>query len=307
MWKSANINVVPPVRGGSIDSFGIDCPLSGECIIISMNDTLTIGDFSRITHLSIKTLRHYHQVGLLEPAEVDPNTGYRHYRVEQIPIAQIIQRFRDLNMPVGSVKAVLTAPNLDARNALIVAHLKRLEGELEQTRKSVTSLRNLLEPSVAPIVVEHRTIPATPAVGIHEVVDLSDLLFWYHGALGELYATVAAQELQLSGPSGGLFSSELFQYERGEATMFVPVSSAVHSVGRVSPLVVPAAELAVTVHRGRHTDINVTYGALGAYVSAHALTVEGPVREYYPIDARNTCDSTQWRTEIGWPIFQTSK
>jgi len=129
----------------------------------------------------------------------------------------------------------------------------------------------------------------------------------YHGALGELYATVAVQGLQPSGPSGGLFSSELFQYERGEATVFVPVSCDIQTVGRVSPLVVPAAELAVTVHCGPHTNINATYGALGAYVAKHALAVAGPVREYYLVDARNTNDATQWRTEIGWPIFQTSK
>lgn len=272
-----------------------------------MSEILTIGDFSRITHLSIKTLRHYHQVGLLEPAEVDSTTGYRRYRVEQIPTAQIIRRFRNLNMPVFEIKAVLAAPDLDKRNSLITTHLSRLENELEQTRTQVTSLRSLLEPSKTPLVVERRTVPATPAVAIRAVVDLSDLLSWYHGALGELYATVAAQGLQPSNPSGGLFSSELFQHERGEATVFVPVSKDVKSVGRVTPLVVPAAELAITVHRGPHTDIDVTYGSLGAYVSEHALTVEGPVREYYPIDARDTDDSSKWRTEIGWPIFQMSK
>src|SRR5260370_41984491 len=105
-----------------------------------MSDALTIGDLSLITHLSIKTLRYYHQVGLLEPAEVDSNTGYRYYRVEQIPTAQIIQRFRDLNMPADEVKAVLAAPNLDTRNALITAHLSRLERELQQTRHAVMSL-----------------------------------------------------------------------------------------------------------------------------------------------------------------------
>ena len=47
-----------------------------------MSKALSIGDFSLMTHLSIKTLRYYHQVGLLEPAEVDEHTGYRSYRVE---------------------------------------------------------------------------------------------------------------------------------------------------------------------------------------------------------------------------------
>jgi DNA-binding transcriptional MerR regulator len=51
---------------------------------------LTIGDFSRATLLTIKTLRHYHDTGLLEAAEVDPHTGYRRYLIEQIPHAQMI-------------------------------------------------------------------------------------------------------------------------------------------------------------------------------------------------------------------------
>jgi DNA-binding transcriptional MerR regulator len=46
--------------------------------------TLTIGDFSRATHLSVKMLRHYHDIGLLEPAGVDPYTGYRRYGTAQI-------------------------------------------------------------------------------------------------------------------------------------------------------------------------------------------------------------------------------
>jgi DNA-binding transcriptional MerR regulator len=66
---------------------------------------LSIGDFSRVTHLSVKTLRHYHEVGLLEPAEIDPSSGYRHYALAQIPIAQVIRRFRDLEMPVECRRA----------------------------------------------------------------------------------------------------------------------------------------------------------------------------------------------------------
>jgi DNA-binding transcriptional MerR regulator len=274
---------------------------------LAMSNTVSIGDFSLMTHLSIKTLRYYHQVGLLEPAEVDPDTGYRHYGVEQLPTAQIIQRFRDLDMPIDEVKAVLAAPDLDTRNGLIATHLGRLEGELEQTRQAVQLLRNLLETPHAPIALEHRTIPATPAVGIQHVVDRSDLLVWFAGALGELYATIAAQGLQPSGPSGGLFASALFQYERGEVTIFVPISGTLQTVGRVAPLVVPAAEVAVTVHDGSLANLNDTYGALGVYVAKHALGVVGPVREYYLVDARTTSDATAWRTELAWPIFQTAR
>lgn len=74
----------------------------------------------------------------------------------------------------------------------------------------------------------------------------------------------------------------------------------------MQPFVVPAAELAITVHRGPHDDIDVSYGALGTYVTEHALAVAGPVHESYLVGPRDTDDTTAWRTEIGWPVFRTS-
>src|SRR5579872_7527757 len=103
--------------------------------------SLAIGDFSRATHLSVKTLRHYHDTGLLAPAEIDPHTGYRRYRTEQIATAQIIRRFRDLDMPLPDIRAVLAAPDVETRNELIAAHLNRLEGALARTQDAVASLR----------------------------------------------------------------------------------------------------------------------------------------------------------------------
>jgi DNA-binding transcriptional MerR regulator len=82
-----------------------------------------------MTFLSVKQrLRHYHDLGLLELASVDPSTGDRHYTVDQVPTAQVIRRFRDLWMPLEELRAVLTAPDVDARNAAIVAHLQ--DGDL---------------------------------------------------------------------------------------------------------------------------------------------------------------------------------
>jgi DNA-binding transcriptional MerR regulator len=140
---------------------------------------LTVGDFSRVTHLSVKTLRHCHQVGLLEPADVNPGNGYRYYSPDQIPAAQVIRRLRDLDMPTADVKAVLTASDLLTRNALIAAHLDRLEAELAQTRKAVDFLRNLLQRPATATSVEHRTVPPTPAVGIQQLVDREDILPWW--------------------------------------------------------------------------------------------------------------------------------
>ena len=263
-----------------------------------------MGDFSRATHLSIKTLRHYHQVGLLEPAAVNPDTGYRYYAAGQIPTAQVIRRLRDLEMPVADVKAVLAAPDAPARNALIAAHLDRLEAELAQTRTAVESLRNLLQPPDAATAIEHRSVPATAAAAIEAVVDRADVLAWWQGALGELRATVRAQGLRAAGPSGGVYASELFQRDRGQATVFIPVTGRVRAIGRVAPLVVPAAELAIISHHGSLADADLSYAKLGSYATTHEISIDGPLREYYLRGAEDTPDEAEWRTEIGWPIFR---
>jgi DNA-binding transcriptional MerR regulator len=262
---------------------------------------LAIGDFSRITHLSIRTLRHYHEVGLLEPAAIDPSSGYRHYTLDQVPIAQVIRRFRDLDMPVERVREILAAPDLATRNELIADHLGALESKLAQTQASVATLRGLLQPEAAPIVVELRKVPATRALAIHATVARSELVAWWRGALGELEATCDAQRLVRTGASGGIFAMEIFELERGEATMFVPIAGDAQPVGRCAMATIPAAELAITQHRGAHDDLDVVYGALGAYITAHAIGVDGPVRESYLVDPRRP--SADWHTEIGWPVF----
>ena len=103
---------------------------------------LAIGDFSRMTYLGVKAPRHCHEIGLLEPADIDPATGYRLYRPSQVPAAQVIRRLRDLGMPLEEVRAMLQAPDVAARNAVIAAHLGRMERQLEQTQATVASRRS---------------------------------------------------------------------------------------------------------------------------------------------------------------------
>ncbi len=267
---------------------------------------LSIGDFSKATHLTVKTLRHYHQLGLLEPAEVDPHTGYRRYTTDQLPTAQVIRRFRGLGMPLEEIQAVLTAADPQVRSERIAAHLRRLEDELGRTQRAVAALRDLLTPAPeAPPGIALRRVPATPAAAITEVVDAADIGPWLQGALGELHATLAAQEVPSSGPAGGVFADEVFTEHHGRSTVFVPAGAPVRPVGRVTPLVVPAPELAIITHAGRPEVIDRAYAELASYVARHALAVDGPIREYYLVGGQDTSDLDRWRTEIGWPIFRT--
>jgi DNA-binding transcriptional MerR regulator len=262
---------------------------------------LAIGEFSRLTHLSVRTLRRYHDAGLLVPATVDGATGYRSYSPDQIPTAQVVHRLRELDVPLADVRRILGSPDPDRRADLVAEHLRRLEAELHRTRAAVTSLRRLLRPDPAPLAVELRAVPATPVAAVEDDVAHVDVIAWYAGAMAELDAVVGAP----TGVPGGLYDNALFEQGRGHVLVYRPTDE-VPRAGRVRPVTLPAVELAVTTHVGEHDDIAVTYGELGAWVVANALAVAGPVHEIYRVGPRDTPDPAAWRTEIGWPVFRVA-
>ena len=274
-----------------------------------MSAALSIGEFSRATHMSVKMLRHYHQIGLLEPADVDSDTNYRRYTADQIPTAQVIRRFRELQMPLERIRDVLAAPDPATRNALIASHLDTLQESLTQTQAAVASLRNLLDggPGEQSLSVTHRRVEATPAAAITGTVEIKGLGLWLRGALGELRAALIGQDVLVVGPAGGIYSDDLFADEHGQATVFIPYVGEIQSVGRVRPTVIPAAELASVTHQGPLDGLDLAYGALAAHIARHELGVDGPIREYYTVADTDTADSSAWRTEIGLPIFSTGR
>ena len=260
---------------------------------------LSIGEFSRLSHLSVRTLRRLHDAGLLEPAAVDRSSGYRSYTVDQIPRAQVIQRLRDLDVPLADVRRIVRAPDPTTRSALVAEHLHRLEAQLDRTRAAVASLQRLLQPAPAELQVELRAVPAAVVAAVEDDVDRDDVLAWYAGAMAELDAVV----VDGAGCPGGLYDNALFETGRGHLLVYRPVAEPPR-IGRVHPATLPPVELAVTTHVGEHHDIDVTYGQLAAWVVDNALAVAGPVRETYLVGPRDTAEPTAWRTEIGWPVFR---
>ena len=265
-----------------------------------MRPGLTIGEFATLTHLSVRTLRRYHEAGLLEPRTVDPSTGYRYYAAEQIPPAQVIHRLRELNVPLAEVKSILATDDPGRRADLMAGHLKRLEEELDRTRRAVVSLRRLLEPDPADLDVTLRSEPSRTVAAISGVVEEHRVLAWYDSSMQVLDA--AYPPMERTGPPGGLYDNKLFTAGKGRMTVFRPVREP-REEGRFT---LPAVDLAVVVHEGSHDDIAVTYGRLGAWVVDHALAVTGPVHETYLVGPRDTAVVADWRTEIGWPVFRLS-
>jgi DNA-binding transcriptional MerR regulator len=268
-----------------------------------MTSTVSVGQFATMTHLSVKTLRHYHEVGLLEPVRVDESTGYRYYSLNQLPAAQLIRRLRNLKMPIADVRSVLVARTPDDRNVLISAHLNRLEAELAETRAAVNSLRALLDTARARAPITRRHVPAFTAISIAATIDPTEVLPWWQGALAELRAFADDQHLPATGPAGGVFDEALYQQESAAAMVYLPVGGATDDGGRVHSREIPAAELVITTHYGSLADIDLAYADLGSYLAEHHAQVGNQIREHYLCDQSDTSEEARWQTEIAWPIL----
>jgi len=264
-----------------------------------MTALVPIGEFSKMTYLSVKALRHYQDVGLLAPAVIEPGSGYRRYSPAQVPIAQAIRRFRDLDMPIEDIRTVLGAPDTDTRRLAIVGHLERMQDRLAETQAAVASLQALLvaAPPVGDPPVERRSIPPQRVLAVTGRIPMADVEGWLGPTFALLHSVADAAGLEVVGPVGGVYGEDFFQEDAGLVTAFVPVSAgSFDPSGSVVLMQLPALECAVLVHQGPFTELDQTYGALGTYVSEQGIGAPGPIRELYPDDDH---------AEVCWPITPT--
>lgn len=97
------------------------------------------GQFAAATRLSPKALRLYAAQGLLAPVGIDPDTGYRRYHRDQVPLGRLIVRLRALGLPLARIAALLPL-SPQARQAELRAWLAAQETELRHRRELVEAL-----------------------------------------------------------------------------------------------------------------------------------------------------------------------
>ena len=142
-------------------------------------DLLVIGRFARLVGLSVGALRHYDDLDILRPAWVDPETGYRSYRRDQLETARLIVRLRDLEVPLDGIRAYLGTDDPAERRRLLTDHRRRIEARTFRLQYVLHVVGRLLaDPAGShdPKEVITMTTPTTDA--------LSDIDAATHRALG---------------------------------------------------------------------------------------------------------------------------
>jgi DNA-binding transcriptional MerR regulator len=122
----------------------------------SNTDWLTVGQFARLSGLTSKALRHYHEVSVLVPARIDPHNGYRRYTRGQLETARRVRVLRELDLPLAEIAAIISESDSEAATRRLVAHRRRVEARLTALQTKHYLLGKLIEEK------EINNMPARP-------------------------------------------------------------------------------------------------------------------------------------------------
>ena len=274
-----------------------------------MDNLIPIGRFSRVSRLSIKALRHYADAGLLEPAWVDPSSGYRYYAYAQTTQAEVIRVLRSLEMPLDEIGEVLGAGSDDVVAKIMDRHRARLEDRLDHQSRMLAFLRRLIEEEGHPMPydVTVKEIPAQQVAVLRRHVTAQTIGDDVGAAFGVLMGAVGASGAGFAGPPF-LVMTEVVDTDSGEGTIEVgipvaaPFSPTAAGPGEVTGQEWPAQLVAATVHRGRYDEEGPAYAAVEQWIQAHGHASSGPPREVYLTSPEDTPDPADYLTEIQFPI-----
>ncbi len=269
-----------------------------------------IGDFSRLSRVSVKTLRYYDEVGLLKPVKVDRFSGYRFYQVEQLPRLYHILALRDLDFSIEQIGHLLDAnPDGEAgQRRMLIAMLEQKRSEIEQRLSADQERLRRLDARLKQIEQEDQM--STYDVVIKKIAPLQvasvrDIIPSYpeQGHLwSELYHGIEAKGVQFNEPCLTVYHSDEPEID---AEVCQLLSGPVQAHGRVQVHELPAVDsMAATTHHGAFVTIGQAYDALLKWIEASGYRITGACREIYlkpPAQAGSQTDP-ETITEIQFPV-----
>jgi len=268
---------------------------------------IRIGVFSKLSRVSIKTLRYYDDMGLLKPVSVDEWTGYRYYAFEQLPRLNRILALKDLGFSLTEISELLDEDvSLEQLRGMLRVRqseaqqrirdeqerLERIEARLKQIEmESKMSEYDVVIKKVDPVMVAclRETIPSYSQQG----------RLWK-----ALEGYLAMHHVRPSGPCFTLYLDEEYKESEVDTMACEPINVDLAESSRIKVHEVPGVEMmACTVHHGPFTTIGEAHSAIHKWIDNNGYRVNGPERELYINPAKGGSQTDpKTVTEIQYPI-----
>jgi DNA-binding transcriptional MerR regulator len=243
-----------------------------------------IGDFSRLARVTIRTLHHYDEAGLLHPAHLDERTGYRYYTAAQLEVLQRILLLRDLGFSLDEIRDVLEMrPNglefvrlLDARRAQLIETISGDQSRLRRLEALRDAVAGAASPDVPAVVL--RDIAAIQAHTVRARVP----------RLGEpvqtlfesAEAAVARARARADSSPFIIFHDLEYRCEDADIEVCIPVKGTADA--RISTRLIPAApSVGCVTYHGPYAKALALYDVMLLWMERSGFRMDGPLREVY--------------------------
>jgi len=265
---------------------------------------LKIGDFSALSQVSIKTLRYYDETGLLAPAHIDPENGYRYYLASQLSQLHRILALKDFGFSLEQIAEALAAGVTaeQMRGMLLLRQTeqqKRVEEESDRLSRLTSRIRLIEQENGMTYEVVLKSVPKQWIASVRETIPAYNMV-------GSLYGKVSA----CLGPSMSacqfgvaLWHDPEFKESDVDAEAGFYFKQQVPAADGVDVHELSEATMASTIHNGSYRRLPEAYDPLLRWVAENGYQVAGPIRELYlKISMPVRQDDESYVTEIQVPV-----
>ena len=265
-----------------------------------------IGDFSKLSQVSVKTLRYYDEIGLLRPSEIDRFTGYRYYTASQLSRLNRILLLKDLGLSLDQIGRLLGSdlPPAQLRGMLKLRQAE-IERSIEEEEARLTRVAALLTHIEQENVNMSKYDVVIKKVAPVRIASIRDVVANY-GAQGELWgelgAYLAQHNVKAVAPCLTIDHNESYKERDVDLEVCEVIDAALPMTDRVKVRELPAVEqMACVVHHGTFASIGQAYQAVVSWIEDNGFHIAGPCREIYLRYERGG-DQKDYVTEVQFPV-----
>ena len=266
-----------------------------------MEKLFQIGEMAKLFRLSVSSIRHYEELGLVQPEYIDPETGYRYYSPRQFEVFHTIRYLRALDMPLGEIRAFVQNRDIKRIEDMLKIQretVRKKQQELERIQRKIDHRLWQLEDAEAGVLGEIQTkiLPPCRMVLLRQTLTVRS-----HEDMEEPLAALTraqGEPLPFMGKVGLLVEPE--HLKTGEPGQYDGIFLLPDPEDQVSGevLELPEQPGLKLRFRGHHQESPEQYRRLREYIQAHQLSVAGFAREITLLDYGVTNDPEQFVTEI---------
>ena len=271
-----------------------------------------IGHFAKTTGLTRSTLRFYDEVGLLRPARVDPETGYRYYRREQTVQAEQIRLLRTLEIPLSDIQRVFDASDPATLQDLITRQRRLTEERIAKYREDLVMLDAIKACEILPYHVKTKEVAAQPYVYLREETSLAEIDGTRERAFERIYGYLSAHSLPHAAPGflGAVEDDWALELDWQDdwsfmVDFYVPTDALLEVPTPFKSALFPAAHVAYTLYVGPYEPLHLASRTILAWALEAGLELKQK-REVYFVSSRETAERSRFRTEVQYVLGEDS-